>query len=230
MLNKSNHIKNSVIICVFNEEKGLPVVLTNLFKYIDETYEVLVVDDGSTDNSLEVASRFQCRIISHEKNLGKGEAIRTGAMHARGENIIFIDADDTYPVETISKIAQDLKMYDMVVGSRLEGRNNIPMLNRLGNFVLSLMIRKLYGFKPCDPLTGLWGIKNFHLKGILPSARYCPDAEVAMKAARMQLHMLDVPISYRPRIGKTKLPPFKAGFEHLKIIFSLLFRDGRDAK
>jgi glycosyltransferase involved in cell wall biosynthesis len=66
----------TVIIPAFNEEEGLPVVLRNIFAVLDDTYEVIVVDDGSSDRTSEVAADFPCRIIRHEVNLGKGEALK----------------------------------------------------------------------------------------------------------------------------------------------------------
>lgn len=213
----------TIIVPAYNEQDGLPVVLRKILSVIDESYEVVVVDDGSTDRTSEVACQFQCRLIRHETNRGKGEAIKTGVRNAKGRNVICIDADDTYPVETIPRIAEALTSYDLVVGSRRYGRENIPAFNRLGNFVFCFLIRKAYGFKPQDPLTGLWGIRKCCAEKILPEARWVPDAEMQMKAARMRLRMFDIPIAYAPRIGQTKLHALKGGYEHLRLILSLLF-------
>ena len=213
----------TIIIPAYNEEEGLPVVLNKIFKIIDETYEVIVVDDGSTDKTYQVASQFPCRIIKHEQNKGKGEAIKTGIKYSKGENIICIDADGTYPAELIPKMSKALADYDAVVGSRFYGKNNIPLFNRFGNWLFRNTIKIIYGFKPYDPLTGFWGIKKVYAKKILPIARFAPDAEMQMKAARMKLRMLDIPVTYRPRVGLTKLPPIRAGYEHIKLICSLVF-------
>ena len=110
----------------------------------------------------------------------------------------------------------------MVSGSRRYGQNNIPRLNRLGNYVIRNLIRRLYGFKPYDPLTGFWGIRKPQLFRCAPTVRFAPDAEICMKAGRLKLKTLDIPITYTSRVGKTKLPPIKAGFEHLMLIVILL--------
>ena len=90
--------RTSVIIPAYNEEEGLPIVLGKLLPLIDDTYEVIVVDDGSTDGTGDVAADFPCRVVRHASNHGKAQAMKTGIRAARGENLIFIDADDTYPV------------------------------------------------------------------------------------------------------------------------------------
>lgn len=223
IVNQSQQVTTTILIPAYNEREGLPAVLQKISRIIDETYEVIVVDDGSDDGTSEAALGFPVRLIKHQVNKGKGDAIKTGVKNAKGENIICIDADDTYPAEIIPQIAEALDNYDMVVSSRKYGRENIPAFNRLGNFIFCTLIRKIYGFKPRDPLTGLWGIKKSYAEKILPTARYAPDAEMEIKAARMKLQMLDIPIVYAPRIGLTKLHPLKGGYEHLKLVLTLLF-------
>lgn len=224
-LSPGNQVTHTVVVPAYNEEHGLEFVLEGIFKVIDDSYEVIVVDDGSTDRTAEVAQRFPCRIEIHETNSGKGEALKTGIKHAQGENIIWIDADGTYPTESIPKLAGVLMdHYDLAYASRLWGRNRIPTFNRLGNALFRVLIRGLYGFQPYDPCTGLCGVKREHLEAMqLNSQRFAIEPEIAMKAGRMKLRMLDMPIEYQPRIGKQKLSGLKAGFEDIVAILSLLF-------
>ena len=88
-------ISTSIIIPSYNERDGLPLVLSKVYELIDGTCEVIVVDDGSKDGTHEIASSFPCRVVRHEVNHGKGEAMKTGVREAQGENIIFTDADNT---------------------------------------------------------------------------------------------------------------------------------------
>lgn len=215
-------VVTTVIVPAYNEESGLPIVLTKIFHAIDGTFEVLVLDDGSTDRTAQEATKFPCRLIRHATNRGKGAAIATGVHAAQGRNIICIDADDTYPAELIPEIAQHLEHYDMVVGSRLKGRNHIPWFNRIGNWIFRSAIRVFYRFPATDPLTGLWGIRRDCALLLLPEARHAPDAEMAMKAGKLRLRVLDLPVTYRPRIGESKLPPVRAGYEHFRLIITLL--------
>ena len=220
---ESQHVTTTVIVPAFNEEAGLPVVLDKLLKLTDNSYEVIVIDDGSTDKTAKVACQFPCQLIRHELNRGKGEALKTGIKNAQGDNVIWIDADDTYPVETIPQMVDALKNYDIVVGSRVYGKENIPRFNRFGNWIFRTMIKTIYGFKPYDPCTGLYGAKKFHLELMgLSSKRFAIEPEISIKSSRMKLKMLDIPTQYRSRIGDAKLNAIKVGFEDLTTILSLL--------
>jgi len=224
----SSDIKYSLIIPAYNEEEGLPVVLNDVFKLISESFEIIVVDDGSTDRTREVAQRFPCRVISHEHNSGKGAAMKTGIKEAGGENVIFIDADNTYPPEGILEIAKALEIYDMALASRKTGHENIPVFNRIGNALFRNSIRYIYGFQGYDPLTGLYGIKKAYLKSMnLESKGFGIESEICIKAARMGLRIKDIHIKYRDRIGKAKLNGLKDGYRIFTTIlkfFPLVFR------
>jgi len=215
--------RTTVIIPAYNEEEGLSVVLGKMFSVVDDTYEVIVVDDGSTDGTAEAAARFPCRVLTHATNRGKGEAMRTGIRAARGENLIFIDADDTYPVELIPQITSRLDAADMVLASRARGKRQIPAFNRLGNAIFRNLIRHLYGFRPCDPLTGLYGIKRAHLLNMrLDSSGFGIETEIAIKAARMGLRTYDISIEYRPRLGEAKLRGLEDGYRIFQTIVKML--------
>jgi len=214
----------SIIVPAYNEEEGLPVLLENLYRAVDGVCEVLVIDDGSEDATSEVASRFPCRVIRHEENLGKGEALKTGIRHSTCKYVIFIDADDTYPADAIPKMYEALETCDVVYGSRVIGRNNIPRRNRLGNAIFQRLMRLIYGFKAADYSTGLYGIRKHYLEMMeLSSAGFSIEPEIAIKASRMGLRVRDIPIEYRPRVGKAKLRWLDAGYAHLKTILSFVF-------
>jgi glycosyltransferase involved in cell wall biosynthesis len=217
---------HSVVVPAYNEELGLPIVLDKIFSVLDQTYEVIVVDDGSTDRTFEIASRFPCQVVRHDRNLGKGEALRTAIQISRGRNVIWIDADDTYPAGVIPEIAEALFEYDLVYVSRRWGRENIPLFNRIGNSFFRLAIRGLYGFTPNDPCSGLCGVRKVHLLRMdLRARRFSIEPEIAMKAGRMRLRMLDIPVEYHQRVGVPKLRGWAAGLEDtLSIIRHLLWQ------
>lgn len=215
-------MKTTIIVPAFNEQDGLPVVLRKILPLMDDDWELLIIDDGSTDRTREVAMGFPCRVITHDVNQGKGRAIRTGIAHARGEHIIWIDADDTYPAYKIPEIDACLSAgADLVYTARLNGREHIPPLNRLGNIFFYRMTRLIYGFKPCDPLSGLCGVKKSKLDTMrLEAKRFSIECEIAAKAGRMRLHMVEMPIEYGRRIGTTKLNSLRDGLD----IFLTLLR------
>jgi rhamnosyltransferase len=211
--------KASVIIPAYKEEEGLPVVLEKLFNVLDDSYEVIVVDDGSPDGTAERASAFPCRLIRHEQNRGKGEAMRTGVGQAQSENIIFIDADGTYPVEAIPDISAQLQDFDMVVAARTGGRQNIPRFNRIGNFIFTRLLCYVHGYKLTDPLSGLYGIKKAHFERMqLYSRGFTVETEIAIKASRMKLKLAEIPVEYAPRLGQQKLGGIRHGWQILKTI------------
>ena len=108
-----------------------------------------------TDRTLDVALQFPCRVVKHVANSGKGAAMRTGIALASGENVVFIDADATYPADLIPDIVCQLgNGYGHVRCTRREGRVQIPALNRVGNFFLDLGIAAFSGLPGNDFLTG----------------------------------------------------------------------------
>jgi glycosyltransferase involved in cell wall biosynthesis len=218
-------VTTSIIVPAYNEEDGLPLVLEQISSVIHGEYEVIVVDDGSTDGTSEVARRFPFRVVKHEANLGKGEALKTGIACARGENIIWIDADNSYPADKIPQIANLLSNgVDLVYASRVKGRERIPAFNRFGNAVISLLVRGIYGFKLRDPCTGLCGVKRRHLEVMgLSSRGFSIEVEIAIKASRMKLKMAEVPIEYQPRVGVSKLSAVRDGFRILMGILRHIF-------
>ena len=213
----------TIIVPAYNEEAGIGFVLESLFKAVDGKCQVLVIDDGSGDATSTIASAFPCGVIRHRENRGKGEAMRTGLRHASGKYVIFIDADGTYPAGFIPQMIDVLDSSDVVYCSRKRGRANIPFLNRVGHKIFHNTIRCVYGFRGRDYCTGLYGIRKRHLDRMdIVSRGFAIEPEIAIKASRMKLKMQDIPIRYQPRRGKTKLCSYRAGWEHLKTILSLL--------
>ena len=207
----------TVLIPAYNERHGLPPMLVRLRPLLDETYEVLVVDDGSTDGTATVAATLGARVISHTVNRGKAAAVRTGVAEARGLHIIVIDADDTYPVEDIPRVAEALKSTDFVIGVRRGGREYISPFNRLGNHFFGVLIGAFAGRRLADPLSGLYGLRRDSLQQMeLASPGFGIEAEIAIKAGRWGLSMLELPVDYRPRIGISKLSPIRDGILILK--------------
>jgi len=218
-------METSVIIPTRNEERGLAATLGRLFYRSDFRSEVIVVDGASTDNTTKVARQFPItRLIhQHPSELGKGRGLRTGFQEAQGKKIIWTDADDTYPIDMIPRIAKKLDDYDVVVCSRKYGKEHMPKFNRFGNWLFKVLIQKLHGFKGNDPCTGLYGVRKEHLLRMnLTSTRFTIEPEISIKAGRMKLKTLDIPITYTPRVGASKLNPIKVGFEDVWTIIKLI--------
>lgn len=216
-------VKASIIIPAYNEETGLPLVLAKVCA-LPGDHEVIVVDDGSTDRTAEVTTQFPVKLIRHIENMGKGNALLTGFSNALNENVVWIDADNSYPVSMIPLVVDVLEDgYDGVVCSRAFGRENIPRFNRLGNWLFSVLIRGIYGFTPQDPCTGLYAMKRSHLERMrLTSKRFAIEPEISIKAGRLGLKLYEYPIEYRARVGKAKLNAIAVGFDDLWTIAKLV--------
>jgi dolichol-phosphate hexosyltransferase len=212
----------TVVLPAYNEEIGLARLLPPLLALSSDRFEVVVVDDGSTDSTASVAESLGCRVVRHIANAGKGVAVRTGLRAARGEKVIIMDADDTYPIDAILEIIRRLDECEMVVGVRTLGRTNIPRFNRIGNAVLTTAIRLASGSRWTDPLTGFYGVRRSALQRMdLRSTGFSVEAEIAIKSAALGLRVEDHPIVYRARAGASKLHPVRDGFRISAVILSL---------
>lgn len=217
-------METSIIVPTRNEEQGLAATLDRIFGLELRDFEVLVTDGASTDNTVDVARRYHPRIVRQDPdNLGKGNGLKLAFLLARGNGVIWIDADETYPVDMIPLMIQKLTEYDVVICSRKWGKENVPKFNRFGNWLFKVLIQRLHGFRGNDPCTGLYGVRREHLLRMnLTSTHFAIEPEISIKAGHMKLRTLDIPIRYAPRIGDSKLNPIKVGFEDLWTIIKLI--------
>jgi len=172
----------SVIVPAYNEETNIPTLVERVAKALSGIdYELIIVDDGSIDNTADVAKKFEdkhpIRVIRHERNKGKIEALKTGLQAARGEFIAFLDADTEYPPEALPTMLQKaLQGHDLVVATRVDTR---PLHRRIvssgARFLAKLLFPKLRRYR--DPTTEMvlirrdlgsrYKIKNY-IKPFLP--------------------------------------------------------------
>ncbi len=125
----------SIIIPAFNEEKGLPDVLKNLRAWHECSAEIIVVDDGSTDETARVASEYGARVIRHRNNKGYGAALKAGIRAAEREMVVTFDADGQFDANDIEKLVNALNDCDMAVGVRPQGAGS-PTLRKPGKWLL----------------------------------------------------------------------------------------------
>src|SRR5436190_480398 len=125
---RMQNITTTLILPAHNEGRALPHVLSELQSLLTEHYEIIVVDDGSTDETARVAQKYSCRLIRHKSRRGKGVAIRTGIAHANGQYLVIMDADATYPATEIPRIVGLLAENDLVRCARQAGNETMPVI------------------------------------------------------------------------------------------------------
>ncbi len=125
----------SIVIPAFNEEQGLPNVLKNLRAWGERGAEIIVVDDGSTDETARVASEHGARVIRHRNNKGYGAALKAGIRAAERENVVTFDADGQFDTNEIEKLVNALNDCDMAVGVRPQGAGS-PTIRKPGKWLL----------------------------------------------------------------------------------------------
>lgn len=140
----NNAQQTSVIIPAYNEEEGLRVVLDEIVAAgIHESHEVIVVNDGSTDRTAEVAAAYPVRLISHGAPKGYGAALKSGIRRATGDTIVTLDSDGEHTTRSIHEMTRRLRHCDMVIGERsaevLKKRNGLlgrPLVKLVGEFLV----------------------------------------------------------------------------------------------
>ena len=221
----------SVVIPCLNEEKTLPAVIDialNAMRKAGITGEVIVSDNGSTDQSVEVAASHGARVV-HAARKGYGNAIISGMRAARGKFLVMGDADGSYDFNDIPQFIAPLRAgADFVMGSRLKGTIHpgaMPFLNRyLGTPVLTFLINLFFGPGISDVNCGMRSLTkkafdSLHLRaGGMELA-----SEMIIKAALLNLNIVEIPTSLSPdnRDRPPHLRPFRDGWRHLR--FLLLF-------
>ena len=203
-------MKISVIIPTLNEEAAIGGVVRAI--PADGVHEVIVVDNGSTDNTAEIATAAGARVV-FEPHAGYGAACMAGAVAAataEADILVFMDGDRSDDPGELSKIVSPVAdgQADLVIGSRLKGnleKGAMPLHGRLGNRFIVLLLRLLYGVDITD-IGSFRAIKTqtlFSLK--MEQMTYGWSVEMVAKAARKGLRMLSVPVTYQRRIGTSKV-------------------------
>lgn len=185
----------SVIIPAYNEEKRIGNVLARIPDFVDE---VIVIDDGSSDATYEVAKRYTDKAIRLNKNMGKGAALREGLRHASGDIIVFMDADGQHNPKEIPKLLEPIikGKADFVIGKRIIKTGKRPLPRKLSNFITTTLIRLKTKQRIEDSQSGFRAIRREFVPEIT-SDRYEVETEVLIKAVKKGARITEVPVSTR---------------------------------
>jgi glycosyltransferase involved in cell wall biosynthesis len=224
----------TVIIPVFNEFKSIHEILRRV-QATKLASEIIVVDDGSTDGTREALAALDgkeaIRVILHDKNRGKGSAVRTGISAARGDVLLIQDADLEYDPREYQDLLKPIEegFADIVYGSRFLGGARRPILfwNMVANKILTFMTNILYNNILSDMETGYKVFRREIIEGIpLHAKRFDFEPEFTAKVLKRHLRIYEVPISFNPRFySEGKKIKLRDAFEAVWALLKYRFID-----
>jgi glycosyltransferase involved in cell wall biosynthesis len=207
----------TVIIPCLNEEQGIEQVLRRLPDFVDQT---IVVDNGSTDRTSEVARSFGAEVIREEVR-GYGRSYKRGFSNATGDVIVTLDGDHSYPADALSYLLEAFLHLevDFLNASRFPVRDSRAMSfkHKFGNLVLSLAMSVLYFRWVRDSQSGMWVFRRSILRDMtLESDSMAFSEEIKIEALKhRKIRFEEISIQYSSRLGEIKLNPWRDGFHNL---------------
>jgi len=214
----------SVIVPVYNEEMAIGDDLDLIKRTMDgmgQPYEVIVVNDGSTDRTEEiVSSKPDVRLVQHERNRGVGAARTTGIRAARGDIIIMTDGDGTYPNQDMPRLLQHMDKCDMVIGARTREKGTSKWLRAPAKWFIARLAAYLTGTPIPDLNSGLRAFKKDvalkYLRLLPPTHSWVSTITIAFLSNGHQVKW--VPIDYYKRKGKSTFHPIKDTYNYITLV------------
>jgi len=220
----------SIVIPAYNEESGIGSIIERVLSIRPrlaeagvEDMELIVVDDGSKDETATIASRYpEVNLIRHSTNHGYGAALKTGFSNARGDLLGFLDADGTYPPEHFPDLCRVAltENADLVIGSRMSGTaSDMPFVRRVGNLIFANLVSLLGKHHVTDSASGMRVIRREALASLYP----LPDGlnftpVMSTRALHEEICWREAPIPYEERAGRSKLSVVRDGTRFLYTI------------
>ena len=211
----------TVIIPAFDEEAAIADVVTRV-RAAGRWHEVLVVDDGSTDQTAARAEQAGARVVRHPYNMGNGAAVKSGIRAAKSEIVLLMDADGQHDPEDIGRVIAGVGLHDMVIGARASRDQSLT--RAFGNAVFRLLASWLTGRPIPDLTSGFRAARRERLTEILhllPNGFSYPTTSclALMKAGHS---VAFVPVKARPRVGSSKIRVVRDGVRFVLIILKIV--------
>jgi glycosyltransferase involved in cell wall biosynthesis len=221
----------TIVIPAWNEEEAIGATIQRCLDaraYITSEcdisdLELIVVSDGSTDRTEEIARSFEgVRVFAFERNRGYGAAIKYGFEHANGDLLSFMDADGTCDPRTFAQLCQALEKQsaDVVLGSRMGAKSEMPWIRTLGNRIFAAMLGVLSRRRIQDTASGMRVIRRDRLADLypLPDGLHFTPAMSARVLIEDKLRLIEVPMPYAERVGRSKLSVVRDGLRFFRVI------------
>lgn len=219
----------SIIIPAFNEEEGIGNVIRHLQTELQGKFEleILVIDDGSTDKTQEIARQAGAQVLVNPVNMGYGFSLKRGFQAATNECVVIIDADDTYPIHKIPDMVREYdRGVDMVVGAR-QGKEYIPsFVKKIARACFKWMSEFVVGKKIPDINSGFRVIRRSKVVPVLPdlSNAFSFTTSVTLVFFLQHFFVHYIPITYEARKGKSKVKYFRDALRTLQIMVDIIAR------
>jgi len=212
----------SIILPCKNEATALEKLLSEI-KAVAPGAEILVVDDGSTDNSRAIALAHGVHVLSHAYSMGNGAAVKTGARNAAGGILIFMDADGQHDPQDIPRLLAKLaENYDMIVGARVSG-SQASAARGIGNHVLNRIASWMTNFKVIDLTSGFRAVRARHFRRflyLLPN-RFSYPTTITMAFFRSGFAVGYVPVRMGKRMGTSHIGMVRDGLRFFIIVLKI---------
>ncbi|MBS4095610.1 MAG: glycosyltransferase family 2 protein [Sulfuricella sp.] len=215
----------SIIIPAYQEGEVVGEVVANVLRVVQTlgcSCEVLVIDDGSTDNTGEAARQAGAQVLVHPYNRGYGASLKTGIRAATGRTVIFMDADGQHDPEDIRRLLADRQVFDMVVGARRRSQGS-PMWRKPGKLFLGLLANNLTGRNIPDLNSGFRALDREMALRFLPimpdGFSFSTTSTIAAFRGGYTVHY--VPIQVAPRVGKSTVT-VADGFKTIMLIIRIV--------
>lgn len=212
-------MKSVAVIPVYNEAKTIRQVAEAAEKFVDK---VIVVDDGSTDESAAEAKKTNAEVIVLPKNSGKANALKTAFSRCKGYDVVvMLDGDAQHPPEEIPSLIKCIESNDLCIGSRFYSDwSTMPFASKLSNKIASLFISFLAGQKITDPQSGFRAMRLEKLEKLeLKAERYAVEHIMILESARKKFKIAEVPIPCVYGEEKSSIKPVR---DTLKVAYHIL--------
>ncbi|MFP3982431.1 MAG: glycosyltransferase family 2 protein [Desulfurivibrionaceae bacterium] len=214
-------MKVSVVIPALNEGQVIGSTVARI-RSLYPDYEIVVVDDGSTDNTVRSAEENGAKVVSHPYNIGNGAAVKTGIRSASGDLVVLMDGDGQHDPEDIPRLLAEAEKYDLVIGART-GESQASIGRRLANWCYNKLASYVANFNIKD-LTS--GFRVFHRSIVLKYLSLFPNSFSYPTTSTLSFlrsgHTVGfVPIQAHKRVGKSKIKIIRDGYRFLLIIIRI---------